>query len=185
MPEKESTPRPRVTVENLLELKRSEKPDQAFWERFDRELHQKSWQVLAKPAPWPVRFLKSFGSRLIPALPLTAAATFVVAMALDHSPSFFQGDSTVVTEYAFATPVSATPSVPMAGMAEDFAPQSGHETTFVVGQFENQSTQGSNVTLVAATRPMPANTSQHVRYVDGSMYTNSAVSGTPVGTSIY
>lgn len=184
MPEKEPSPLPRVTVENLLELKRAEKPDEAFWERFDRELHQKSWQVLAKPAPWPVRFFKSVGPRLIPALPLTAAAAFVVAMALDHYPDY-EGTTASPTEYAFAAPVSAERATPMAGMAEDFAPQNGHETTFVMGQFETQSAHDGNVTMVAASRPMPANTSQHVHYVGGSMYNNSAFSGASVGTSIY
>lgn len=160
-----------VSVEDLLRLKRHEKPDEAYWERFDRELHQKSWQALAKPEPLLVRGLKAFGGKFVPALPLSAAAAFVVALSLNHFPAY-TASNPVHPVYTAPAPVSAdvvAPSAPVAGMAADFA-QGSHQATFVVGQFDAQSSRSSegNVTLVAASRPMPVEANQNVYYVGGS-----------------
>ena len=41
-----------LQVDALLRLKRSEKPDAQFWERFDAELHQRMLQTLVQKEPW-------------------------------------------------------------------------------------------------------------------------------------
>jgi hypothetical protein len=159
-----------VSVEDLLRLKRHEKPDAAYWERFDRELHQKSWQALAKPRPaisiWSG--LRAFGGKFVPALPLSAAAAFVVVLSLNYFPSYTP-TSPAAPVYAAAAPVYAEAATPVAGMAEDFA-GGAHQATFVVGQFDGGSAApvGGNVTLVAASRPMPVETNHNVHYVGGS-----------------
>ncbi len=157
-----------VSVEDLLRLKRYEKPDEAYWERFDRELHQKSWQALAKPQPALWRGLRAFGGKLVPALPLSAAAAFVVALSLNHFPAY-TASTPVETAYVAPAPIAADRAAPVAGMAADFA-QGNHESTFVVGQFDAQDPGpgDSNVTLVAASRPMPVESNLNVHYVGGS-----------------
>jgi hypothetical protein len=40
--------KPKIEVEELLRLKRFEKPDPAFWDKFDQGLRRKSMQALAK-----------------------------------------------------------------------------------------------------------------------------------------
>lgn len=45
-------PRPRVTVEDLLRLKRAEKPGADFWPRFDSELRQKQLAALVEHRRW-------------------------------------------------------------------------------------------------------------------------------------
>lgn len=44
--------RPKVTVENLLHLKRAERPDAEFWNKFERELRQKQLTALIEKRPW-------------------------------------------------------------------------------------------------------------------------------------
>ncbi|MBI3876903.1 MAG: hypothetical protein HY300_13285 [Verrucomicrobia bacterium] len=44
--------RPQVTVEQLLRLKRAERPTDEFWTRFDRELRQKQLAALVEKRPW-------------------------------------------------------------------------------------------------------------------------------------
>ena len=47
-----------VKVEDLLRLKRAERPSEAFRNTFDRELHQRMLQTLVKKDPWYVQGLR-------------------------------------------------------------------------------------------------------------------------------
>jgi hypothetical protein len=44
--------RAKVTIEDLLRLKRAERPDAAFWSDFERELRQKQLTALLEKRPW-------------------------------------------------------------------------------------------------------------------------------------
>jgi hypothetical protein len=44
--------RPKVTVEDLLHLKRAERPPAEFWNRFESELRQKQLAALLERRPW-------------------------------------------------------------------------------------------------------------------------------------
>lgn len=44
--------RPKVTIEDLLRLKRSEHPEAEFWTGFERELRQKQLTALLEKRPW-------------------------------------------------------------------------------------------------------------------------------------
>jgi len=43
------THKPKVTLEDLLRLKRHERPPTEYWARFDRELNERVWRALAEP----------------------------------------------------------------------------------------------------------------------------------------
>ena len=45
-------PKPKVTLEDLLRLKREERPAPEFWSRFDRELRAKQLAALVEKRPW-------------------------------------------------------------------------------------------------------------------------------------
>jgi hypothetical protein len=47
-----SEPRPKITIEDLLQLKRSERPSPEFWSKFERELHQKQLAALVQRRAW-------------------------------------------------------------------------------------------------------------------------------------
>lgn len=69
----------KITLEKLLHVKRDERPEREFWDRFEHELHQKQLSALVQAQPW---YLKA--SRLLVRLarrsaPLTAAAAAVAA----------------------------------------------------------------------------------------------------------
>ncbi|MBX3750225.1 MAG: hypothetical protein KF897_09060 [Opitutaceae bacterium] len=44
--------RPQVTVEDLLRLKRTERPPAAFWRDFEREMRVKQLAAIVEPRPW-------------------------------------------------------------------------------------------------------------------------------------
>lgn len=48
----QSDQRPKVTVEDLLRLKRAERPAAEFWTHFEHELRQKQLTALLKKRPW-------------------------------------------------------------------------------------------------------------------------------------
>jgi len=50
MPDPHQTPR-KITLEDLLRLKRHERPGPEYWARFDRELNEKVWRTLVQPVP--------------------------------------------------------------------------------------------------------------------------------------
>ncbi len=58
------TPSDKPSLEELLRFKRAEKPDQAFWGRFDNELHQRMMQTLVKKDPWPVQVMRALSGRI-------------------------------------------------------------------------------------------------------------------------
>lgn len=66
-----------VKVEDLLRLKRAERPDDAFWDTFDRELHQRMLQTLVKKDPWYVQLLRGVSGRIAQTVTVGAAAAFL------------------------------------------------------------------------------------------------------------
>lgn len=73
----------KITLEQLLQLKRTERPASEFWDEFDRELHRRQLAALVTVRPWYARSF-DFALRLArrAALPATAtlgaAAVYVV-----------------------------------------------------------------------------------------------------------
>lgn len=68
-----------VNVDKLLRLKRSERPNQGFWDTFDRELHQRMLQTLVKKDPWYLQLLSAFTGRTAQTLGV-GAVTVLLAL---------------------------------------------------------------------------------------------------------
>jgi hypothetical protein len=69
-----------VKLEELLRLKRAERPSEAFWNTFDRELHQRMLQTLVKKDPWYVQVLNGISGRMAQTAAVGAAAAFLAIM---------------------------------------------------------------------------------------------------------
>ena len=68
-----------VNLEDLLRLKRSERPSDQFWNEFDRELHQRMLQTLVKKDPWYLQVMRGLSGRVLQSTAVAAAAA-VIAM---------------------------------------------------------------------------------------------------------
>ncbi len=70
-----------VTLEDILRLKRSERPPAEFWTQFDRELRAKQLAALVEKRPWwrTISLADVFGSVRRFQLPLGAAAVLAVS----------------------------------------------------------------------------------------------------------
>ena len=71
-----------VKVEDLLRLKRAERPGKVFWNTFDRELHQRMLQTLVKKDPWYVQVLRGVSGRIAQTAAVGAAAAFLALMVM-------------------------------------------------------------------------------------------------------
>lgn len=75
MNEKKTT----VTIEDLLRVKRAERPPAEFWGQFDRELRLKQLAAIVEPRPWWAPFIR-YGARLSRyQLPVGAAAILALS----------------------------------------------------------------------------------------------------------
>jgi len=75
---------PKVTLEQLIQLKRAERPSPEYWEDFDRELHRRQLAALVTIDPWhrrAARVLVAAARRLAP-VGAGAAALALAALAL-------------------------------------------------------------------------------------------------------
>ena len=71
-----------VKVEDLLRLKRAERPGEVFWNTFDRELHQRMLQTLVKKDPWYVQVLRGVSGRIAQTAAVGTAAAFLALMVI-------------------------------------------------------------------------------------------------------
>ena len=123
--------RPKVTVEELLHLKRAERPDAEFWSHFDRELRAKQLAALVARRPWwDVSWTRLRGALLRVVAPLGAAAAGVLA-----GLNFASNQSTVLQPLATHTRVALAPAVANASETSGRAPA---QTTVVLAQNSTQ-----------------------------------------------
>jgi len=77
-PHKDS--RQNISLEDLLRFKRAERPDQAFWEQFDQELHQRMMQTLVKKDSWYAQVLSALTGRFAQSTAVAAAAVLALVV---------------------------------------------------------------------------------------------------------
>lgn len=90
--------REKVSLEELLRFKRAERPDEAFWDKFDSELHQRMMQTLVKKDPWPVQLLRGLSGKIAQTTAIAAAAAVLALMVV--RPAF------VVSDYSPQPPLA-------------------------------------------------------------------------------
>lgn len=94
-----------IKVEHLLRLKRAERPDDAFWNRFDQELHQRMLQTLVKKDPWYVQVMRGLTGRIAQTSAVGAAAALIALFAI--RPALV--DESTPSSSHYASDVTLTP----------------------------------------------------------------------------
>jgi hypothetical protein len=93
MPDPTSNPPPKVTLEDLLRLKRHERPRPEFWSRFDQELRSRALRAFVHSAPSPVSWAHGWLARVVPWFTAGAAAALVLGLMVHgriEQPAVFQ-----------------------------------------------------------------------------------------------
>lgn len=83
----EMNQRSKVTVEDLLRLKRAERPDAEFWTKFERELRQKQLTALLEKRPWWQELPQFFSRRAYLPVGATAILAFTLVSVKYYAPT--------------------------------------------------------------------------------------------------
>lgn len=86
-----------IVLEDLIKLKRHEKPDHAFWEKFDKQLHEKTLKKLVYRTSIFSRISNLFTISFRPAL--TAGALAVLAIIIQR-PFFYSQATSIIADTA-------------------------------------------------------------------------------------
>jgi hypothetical protein len=97
-----------INLEDLLRLKRSERPSDQFWNEFDRELHQSMLQTLVKKDPWYLQVMRGISGRILQSTAVAAAAV-VIAMVVVRPA--FQPVVAPSSQVAIAHPASVVEAI--------------------------------------------------------------------------
>jgi hypothetical protein len=79
--------RPKVTVEDLLRLKRAERPAAEFWTNFERELRQKQLTALLEKRPWWQELPQRLARRAYLPIGATAILAFTLVSVKYYAPA--------------------------------------------------------------------------------------------------
>lgn len=79
--------RNKVTVEDLLRLKRAERPDAEFWTKFERELREKQLTALIEKRPWWQDLPQVFARRAYLPVGATAILAFTLVSVKFYAPT--------------------------------------------------------------------------------------------------
>ena len=101
---------PKVTLEDLLRLKRHERPGPEYWERFDRELRSGMLKAFVQPEPWAWRWTRRLVVRATPWMTAGAAAGLVMAFALHSRVSLPMAELHMPAHVAMETMTAAAPA---------------------------------------------------------------------------
>ena len=100
--------RSKVTVEDLVRLKRAERPAPGFWDNFERELRQKQLTALLEKRPWWQTLPQVFSRRAYLPIGATAILAFTVVSLKYHAPTpIVQAPSVTATAPVVASTLAA------------------------------------------------------------------------------
>jgi hypothetical protein len=168
----ESPHRSPLTLEDLLRLKRAERPSPEFWSHFEVELRQKQLAALIERRPWWQSLSRNFtGLRMLMPVGATAILVFTLVSVSYYSPARVTHVEPVNSSQAVTpvqlTSVSVAPaepnaSVSMITLATDMAPALERETVVVatVPLSEQLPEHAAELTPWSASRPVQSPSAQ-------------------------
>ena len=109
MPHPES--RSRVTVEDLLRLKRAERPDPEFWTKFEAELRQKQLAALVERRRWWETLPQLFARRAYVPIGAAAVLTFTLVSVRNYAPTAVVQEHELVPARSIAAEVAPHASI--------------------------------------------------------------------------
>lgn len=133
-----SPQRPKVTLEDLLRLKRAERPAPEFWNNFERELRQKQLTALLEKRPWWQELPHLLARRSYLPIGATAILAFTLVSIKYYTPAQLAqveapaaGNTAPASLSAATSAVVATAPVssPLVNRSEQTAPRMDDRTT--------------------------------------------------------
>lgn len=159
LPNKNTESRVQPTLEDLLRLKRAERPDAAFWQDFERGMRQKQLAAIIEPRPWWLG-LALLSRRIGPVgLPISAGAAAMLALvAMRVSPA---GGLTQIVPASSPEPVAVAVAASPVSVAPATKPAAKVEASSAPSFVARNTTPGVAVAKVkpatlSVDRPAPS-----------------------------
>lgn len=177
----------RITLEELLRLKRAERPPAEFWDQFEREFQQKAMQALVESESRESPFWSGVGARVLAAAPI--AALFVAAASyLIWQPAFLSdGGEAATADAALVLEMNLSPVHPDSEIVvpeipfEDVLAQAAlsQRRTFVYDVLDEPGADPDRFDRVMASRTFQPVHAPHTIYVtEGVALTDSDAAAT-------
>ncbi len=171
-----SDPNPpkKITVEKLLQLKRSEQPSSEFWNRFEAELNIKRLQALVERPSFAERLRWLFRKSLLWATPIggfAAVSLFFYQGQFQHNNPAIEASEMVAVEQsaqASVAPILAVQDAPIFASQNPVAPtvRSSEISRFIVDSFSSENDrQSAHYRRVLYTPSFSVDRSDDSRYV--------------------
>ncbi len=170
-----------IQLEDLLRFKKHERPDDAFWARFDEQLHKKTLQALVRPEPISVRLLRKFKALVTPGLALPAFAMLMLfTILLGTKSGFYNQTSSTELEVAVSeqpisvnmTPNTVSQASPTVLASAIPIVDASVQTRFVSNAMNAEGLENERFTKIRATQALLSGLDD-VRYVASSYTTGS------------
>lgn len=156
----------RLALEDLLKIKKHEKPDEAFWEKFDQQLHEKTLKKLVYKPSLFSRLSYLFTISLKPALSVGALALFVLTM----QPTFYSRTASIIAQ--------KVPSTHQIDVLADF---SSAKRNYIKNNIVIESSSDCHY---ASDLISPVSSSNGVRYLAGNLASVN-LGSTIIGNTVY
>lgn len=172
-------PQTDINVEDLLRLKRSERPSEDFWSDFDRDLHQRMLQTLVKQDPWYARILAGLTGPMAQSIGVAVAAVLVAMLVV--RPVFVRP---VATDMSVAKSFPDDVRALSAQVAQVGLPNAEENTTVNSSDYQIEVISAGTAVLDAGyTREFALETMQVASYDAMAYAADSAHSGASFATS--
>ncbi len=149
-----------VTLEDLLRLKRAERPPAEFWNQFDRELRAKQLAALVEKRPWWRTLPNAFGGLSRYHLPL--GATAILALTVLTVREYRSTAPEVISETTNPVAATVTPEVPAAAEAVIASSAATTNDRIAGAATENGSAPESANFVLASEATVPGQLSQMI-----------------------
>lgn len=174
----------KLNLEQLLKLKRFERPHDQYWEKFEQELHEKTLLSFVKRKPWYARQCEYFQDRRWIPFGFLATATFVFCC-ISYQPTSLQSilhinaENQVIAERVPAHTLAPPPAA-VSEMKRETTPEAImlSEPSFVVAAFTAEPEINAHFTTVAVSKNMPKVNSSNIHYIAGNAFSHSAAANT-------
>ncbi len=120
MSDKRNKGREEIKLEELLRFKRSERPDQTFWNKFDCQLHQRMLQTLIKKKPWHLQLANGFTGLILQFVGFALAATVIMMLVVRPSWVVTAINVAFLQENFSVAKSAASMQVTMVGLPQSF-----------------------------------------------------------------
>ncbi len=172
-----SEQRPKITIEDLIRLKRAERPVPEFWVNFERELRQKQLAALIEKRPWWQGLPQFFARRAYLPVGATAILAFTLVSVRYYTPALItQADTgpglgakvAVNRQIASVTlaPMSVPVSSPLVNRSEETVArnEAGKEATVTVVA-ESTAPAHADVAMASSITPAATPETPSSRYI--------------------